>query len=276
MSDFDISRQTTVSQPTIFIPHGAGPCFFMNWEPVDTWEGMRKFLENIPDTLPEKPRAILLVSAHWLSDDFAVTYNKNSELIFDYYGFPKETYELTYPATGNQELAERIYTLLRRSGLKTELQSQRGYDHGVFVPLKVMLPEADVPVVQLSLRSDLNPSVHIAAGHALKSLRDEGVLIIGSGMSFHNMPAFNNPIFTSPSRVFDDWLTNTVEADPKKRIDNLRQWHLAPYAHDCHPLNKEEHLMPLMFVTGAAGDDVGRKVFSELIMDTQLSAFRYG
>ena len=263
-------------QPVLFIPHGAGPCFFMDWNPPGTWAGMAGFLKSVAASLPARPRAILMVSAHWRTQEFCVTAGEHPELIYDYYGFPDHTYALTYPAPGAPALAERVDTLLSQAGLASQRDAKRGFDHGMFVPLKLMFPEADIPVVQLSLRDDLDPATHLSAGEALASLRDEGVLIVGSGMSFHNMRGYGDARFTAPSEAFDEWLTQTVEAEPGRRHAALSDWAQAPHASQCHPPGDEEHLIPLRVAAGAARKDKGRKIYSEQVLKTQLSAFRFG
>ena len=275
MTHSSTSLVASTVQPVLFIPHGAGPCFFMDWNPADTWEGMAAYLKGIAASLPARPRAIVMVSAHWLTAGFSVTTGDQPDLIFDYYGFPEHTYELTYPAPGAPALAERIVTLLAEAGLPGARDAQRGFDHGMFIPLKLMFPGADIPVVQLSLRENLDPAAHLAAGKALSVLRDEGVLIVGSGMSFHNMSGYGNPQFTPLSEAFDDWLSRAVEASPEQRRARLSDWTHAPHAYQCHPPGHEEHLMPLMVAAGAAGESAGRKVYSEQVLKTQLSAFRF-
>ncbi len=262
--------------PVLFVPHGAGPCFFMDWNPADTWDGMAAFLRSVADTLPERPRAIVLVSGHWLEPGFSVTGSARPPLIYDYSGFPAHTYELTYPAPGEPQLAERIAGLLGKPGEQARVDPRRGYDHGVFIPLKLMFPKADIPVVQLSLRRDMDPVAHIAAGRALAALRDEGVLIVGSGMSFHNMRGYGDPRYTSVSASFDEWLTAAVESEPAQREALLRDWERAPHARDSHPPGGEEHLLPLLVAAGAGAGSEGRKVYSEEVMKTTLSAFRFG
>ena len=263
-------------QPVFFIPHGAGPCFFMDWSPRNTWDGMADFLRSVIGRLPEKPTAILLVSAHWRTQEFSVTAGSQPDLIYDYFGFPDHTYKLTYPAPGAPALAHRVSRLLVGAQQNTLEDSGRGFDHGMFIPLKVMFPEADIPVVQLSLRQDLDPEAHLQAGRALAPLRDEGVLILGSGMSFHNMRGYGDKRFTPLSEAFDDWLTDTVEGDSGIRYQRLRKWVQAPHALDCHPHGDEEHLIPLLVAAGAAGEEPGKKVYSERVMETQLSAFQFG
>lgn len=266
----------THTQPTVFIPHGAGPCFFMAWNPPHAWVSMEHFLRGLADTLPQPPKAILVVSAHWLAPVFSVTAQANPSLIFDYYGFPASTYALQYPACGEPSLAERVVTLLQAAGLSAQKDEQRGFDHGVFIPLLLMFPEAHIPVVQLSLRHDLDPAAHLQAGRALAALREEGVLIVGSGMSFHNMRGYGDARFTPISAQFDTWLTETVEASAADCWHGLSAWEQAPAARLCHPPRAEEHLLPLMVAAGAAGDDTGKKIFSDNVLETTLSAFRFG
>ena len=263
-------------QPTLFVPHGAGPCFFMDWNPAHAWDRMAEYLSSIRNHLPEPPRAILMVSAHWLDAEFRVTTHASPELIYDYYGFPKHTYELTYPAPGDPALAQQVVDLLGEAGLAASGDAQRGFDHGMFIPLKLMFSAADIPVVQLSLRQDMDPEVHVKAGQALASLRDQGVLIVGSGMSFHNMQGYGDPRFGPVSDLFDHWLKQTVEAPAVERNQALSQWAEAPNARLCHPPRAEEHLIPLMVAAGAAGDDAGQQVFTDRVLETRLSGFQFG
>lgn len=258
-------------QPTFFIPHGGGPCFFMD-DSRGVWTGMEAFLSTLLDTLPEQPKAILIVSGHWETSGFRLTSGEAPSLIYDYYGFPKHTYELTYPAPGDPELAARAQRLLEGAGLEAELDPGRGFDHGVFVPMKVARPEGDIPIVQLSLDRKLDPMKHIEAGRALAPLRDEGVLIIGSGMSFHNMRAYGNPLYTETSRSFDDWLTEAVAPPGDERAAALSRWAEAPGGRQSHP--EEEHLIPLMVAAGAS-DAPGEKIYSEIVLETVISGFRF-
>lgn len=262
--------------PTLFIPHGAGPCFFMDWNPPTAWDAMADFLKNVAGALPQRPQAVVVVSAHWLEPVFSVTSGARPELIYDYHGFPPHTYELRYDARGEPGLAERIAALLGHAQLPAKTDPHRGFDHGMFIPLKLMFPAADIPVVQLSLRRDLDPLAHLQAGQALAALRDEGVLIVGSGMSFHNMRGYGDPRFGPVSDEFDRWLTAAVEAPPQSRHRALANWAQAPSARLSHPLQAEEHLLPLMVVAGAAGEDGGQRVFSDRVLETTLSAFRFG
>ncbi|WP_345936932.1 MULTISPECIES: DODA-type extradiol aromatic ring-opening family dioxygenase [Tistrella] len=271
-----VTRTSTTRMPSLYIPHGGGPCFFMDWSPRDTWTRMGDFLRGLLASLPARPTAIIVVSAHWMTDDFAVTGGTAPGLLFDYYGFPPHTYELRYPAPGAPDLAARARALLTGAGFATATDNDRGFDHGVFIPLLLMAPAADIPVIQLSVRNDLDPAAHLAAGAALAALRDEGVLILGSGMSFHNMRGYGDPRFGPISDSFDGWLTGAVESDPATRNRALTQWDTAPSARLCHPPRAEEHLIPLMVAAGAGGGDAGTRIFSDRVMETTVSAFRFG
>jgi aromatic ring-opening dioxygenase catalytic subunit (LigB family) len=258
-------------QPSLFIPHGGGPCFFMP-DPHGIWAGMEAYLKALPSTLPEPPRAILVVSGHWEERAFTFSAAEAPPLIFDYYGFPPETYRLTWPAPGAPWLAERGSALLADAGLPVSIDPQRGYDHGVFIPLKVAFPEAEVPVAQMSLHASLDPALHLAAGHALASLRDDGVLVVGSGMSFHNLRAMGDPRVAEPSKEFDRWLTDAAQSEPVERGALLSRWETAPWARLCHP--REEHLLPLMVAAGAS-EGRGMQDYGEVVLGGAVSAFRF-
>lgn len=258
-------------QPSFFIPHGGGPCFFMD-DPRGVWTGMEAFLRSLPATLADRPRAVLVVSGHWETDGFAFTGAEQPSLLYDYYNFPLHTYELSYEVPGAPALAARAASLLAATGIKAAVDPVRGLDHGVFVPLKVALPNADIPIVEMSVDRNLNPALHIAAGRALAALRDEGVLILGSGMSFHNMRGYGDPHFTEPSMAFDTWLTDAVALDGQARADALIAWEAAPAARLSHP--KAEHLLPLMVAAGAA-DGSGSRIYSEKVLETVISGFRF-
>jgi aromatic ring-opening dioxygenase catalytic subunit (LigB family) len=260
--------------PTLFIPHGAGPCFFMDWTrgPADTWDKTAAWLKGLLAVLPERPKAILVVSGHWEEPVFTVGSAPKPPMLFDYYGFPEETYRLRFDAPGSPALASRVRDLLGAAGFPTAEDAERGYDHGVFVPLKLVTPQADIPVVQLSLRADLDPGAHLAAGRALAPLRDEGVLIVGSGMSWHNMRGFS-PAFTAKSQAFDAWL-GVAMADPARRDEAIRHWDQGPYAREAHP--REEHLAPLFVAAGAAEGQAGRVAFRDLAMDVAISGYEFG
>ncbi len=266
--------------PTMFTPHGGGPCFFMDWDPADTWDKLRKFLEDLPSSLPEKPKALLVISGHWEETRFTVQTNPAPPLLFDYGGFPPHTYELTWPAPGDPALAAKVRGLLEGAGFETGEDDARGYDHGTFVPLMVAFPEANIPIVQLSLRSDLDAQAHLAAGRSLAPLRDEGVLIIGSGNSYHNMQvmmrSMRGGVADEPHGLeFDRWLTDAVtRANGVERDKMLAAWDKAPGARDANP--REEHLLPLHVVAGAADDDRGFKTLEDHAMGVVESAFTFG
>lgn len=256
-------------EPIDFIPHGGGPCFFMDWTmgPPDTWNTMAAFLRSY-DAQPH-PKAILIVSGHWEETAFSLTAHPRPSLIYDYYGFPPHTYKLEYNAPGFPDLAARAAQLLQQSDLPTRLDSARGWDHGVFIPLKLMYPAADVPIVQLSLHNSLDPTLHLRAGGALRPLLAEGVRIIASGMSYHNLRQFG-PRAAAPSEAFDEWLTQALAAEDRNA--QLAQWASAPSARDAHP--REEHLIPLMVAVGAAGPSPAEKIYTGDIMGARVSAFR--
>jgi aromatic ring-opening dioxygenase catalytic subunit (LigB family) len=262
-------------QPTLFLPHGGGPCFFMDWTwgPADTWHATQRFLEGVAASLPEPAKALLVISGHWEEPAFTASAAAKPQLIFDYTGFPEETYRLTWPAPGDPELASRVTGLLKQAGLPSAISSNRGFDHGVFVPLKVAFPQAQIPVVTLSLAASLDPALHLAAGRALAPLREERVLIVGSGMSFHNLRGYLRPETPERARAFDAWLTNAVESHATERAALLTAWRKAPFAAYAHP--REEHLIPLMVAAGAGGDAPGTLIFTDEPMGAAISAYRF-
>jgi len=266
--------------PALFIPHGGGPCFFMDWNPADAWDRQRDFLSHLSENLPEKPKALLVISGHWEEAQFTVQQNPTPPLLFDYQGFPPSTYELTWPAPGDPALSDRVKSLLDSAGFPTNIDTARGFDHGVFIPLKVAFPQADIPCVQLSLRADLDPQAHIAVGRALAPLRDEGVLIIGSGNTYHNMGKMMRAMQGQGGDEingveFDRWLTDAItQSDPAIRNQLLCDWAKAPGARDANP--REEHLIPLHVVAGAALSDRGVKTLEDHVMGAVESAFQFG
>jgi aromatic ring-opening dioxygenase catalytic subunit (LigB family) len=270
------SGEAGALMPTLYIPHGGGPCFFMEWTmgPRDTWDGMGAWLRQLASTMPAKPKAMLVVSAHWEEHEVTVNTAANPPLLYDYYGFPAETYEIKYAAPGAPELAERVQELLGNAGIKSRSDSGRGLDHGVFVPLKLVYPEADIPIVQLSLKSGLDPAKHIELGRALGPLRSEGVLIVGSGMSYHNLSRFGSN-GAPDSIAFDNWLNEAVcHNDQAERNQRLTAWAKAPAARGAHP--REEHLIPLMVAAGAAGSEAGKRIYNERVMGMAISGFQFG
>ena len=260
--------------PVLYLPHGGGPLPLLG-DPGH--KDVTEFLKNIRSRLGQ-PSAILVVSAHWEEARPTIQSAEHPEMLYDYSGFPPETYKITYPAPGQPELAKEIRGELDKTGFKSALDGERGFDHGVFVPLKLIFPEADIPCFQVSLIRGLDPARHIDLGRALSYLRDQNVLIIGSGMSFHNMRAFmsGGTDENQPDEAFDRWLVKTCCAEdlaPDERDHELINWSQAPQARYCHP--REEHLLPLYVCYGAAGYDPppAELVFNKTVMGKKVSAF---
>lgn len=236
-----------------------------------------RFMQSLAADLP-RPTAILVITAHWEEEVVSITYSPAPDMMYDYYGFPPESYEFKYPAPGDQPLAKQIQQLLQGNNIDARLDNQRAYDHGTFVPLMLIYPAADIPVVQLSLLASLDPAAHISIGKALAPLREQGVLILGSGMSFHNMRAFfsNDPTIKGKSEAFDNWLTETLCAPNltnQDREQRLRDWAAAPQGRFCHP--REEHLLPLHVCWGAASESasIAGQTFSGVLFNTAISGY---
>ncbi len=261
--------------PTYFISHGGGPWPFMPEQRNGSYRGLAAFLAGMPAQIGVTPRALLVISGHWEEPDFAVMAHPRPPMLYDYYGFPPHTYQVRYAAPGAPSLAARVGALVAAAGLATHADTQRGFDHGTFTPLAVMYPQADVPVLQVSLRADFDPAAHLALGRALAPLRDEGVLIIGSGLSYHNLRAMGASA-REPSRQFDDWLAAALGADPQARAAQLLQWEAQPAARFAHP--REEHLLPLMVAVGAAFDEPCERVYQQhdFMGAISVSSFRFG
>ena len=255
----------------VYFSHGGGPLPILG---DASHQAMNEFMVQLPVQL-KKPDAILVVSAHWEERAATLLGAASPSLFYDYYGFPDEAYAITYPAPGNPDLAERISGLLNQNQIPARIDPQRGFDHGLFIPLKMMYPEADIPALQLSLLRGLDPEAHLALGKALRSLLDENILVIGSGFSFHNMGAF---IWEGGRRPdagndgFQNWLieTCTSSLSPSEREQRLNEWQKAPAARYCHP--REEHLLPLHVCVGMA-DKVGRIIFDDYILGKRSIAF---
>jgi aromatic ring-opening dioxygenase catalytic subunit (LigB family) len=266
--------------PTLYIPHGGGPCFFMETAPGlprDMWDGMAAYLRGIGDSLGTRPKTVLVISGHWETERPTVNTAARPPLLFDYYGFPEHTYRLTYPVPGSPTLARRVRELLGAAEIASDEEPERGLDHGVFVPFKLIFPDADIPVVQLSLNRSLDAASHLKIGRALTPLREEGVLIVGSGMSYHNLRDLysSDPRALRAAAEFDAWLGEAVvEADYATRERKLAAWHQAPGARAAHP--RPEHLIPLMVAAGAAGEDAGRRSYNEPLLGKPISGFRFG
>jgi len=263
-------------QPTFFINHGGCPCFFLDPGPMrEGWKELENYLRGFAQTLKEQPRAILVISGHWEEVRPTVNAGPAPPLLFDYGGFPEHTYRLTWPAPGDPTLAARVRDLLGLAGIESGADERRGWDHGVFVPLKVMLPDADIPTVQLSLKQGLDPEAHLAIGHALAPLRKEGVLIVGSGQSYHNMRGFmgGSGRADPDAEAFDAWLREAL-VDGNTRDRSLTAWEQAPGARQAQP--REDHLLPLMVAAGAAWEELGQTAFHGHALGKPISGFRFG
>jgi aromatic ring-opening dioxygenase catalytic subunit (LigB family) len=262
-------------QPVYYLSHGGGPWPYMAGPMRAHFALMERALQDLPHQLPEPPRAVLVVSGHWEEEQFTVSSAAHPGMVYDYYGFPPETYRISYPAPGSPQLAARVRELLGAAGWQVHADDARGFDHGTFSMLQPIFPDADVPVVQLSMKISMDPAEHIAAGAALATLRDENILIIGSGQSYHNLRRWG-PAGTRPAAAFDAWLRQTLLAGtPAERRAALIHWQDAPAAREAHP--HEDHLMPLMVVVGAAGDDPAVAVYGEQFMGClAVSSFRFG
>lgn len=240
------------------------------------FHALEESLADIPRQIGARPKALLVISGHWEEREFSVMASPQPPMVYDYYGFPEHTYQVKYEAPGSPELAQRVRGLLESAGMTARLDPQRGFDHGTFTPLVVMYPDADVPVVQLSLKTGYDPSTHLAAGKALAPLREEGVLIIGSGLSYHNLRAFG-PGAKQVSKTFDAWLQETlVRSTPAAREQRLLDWDSAPAARQAHP--QEDHLIPLMVAAGAAEAEKATVIYHEegLLGGVTASSFRFG
>ncbi|APW40589.1 dioxygenase [Rhodoferax koreense] len=260
--------------PVYFVSHGGGP-----WPWVD---GMREqfarteqAFRQMPQRFPAKPKAVLVITGHWEAEAFTVSTAEHPSMEYDYYGFPEHTYRIQYRAPGAPALAARVRELLGAAGMESAEDPRRGFDHGTFVPMALMYPEADIPVVMLSMKSSYDPAEHIRLGQALVPLRDEGVLIIGSGLTYHNMRGFGRPTSTPVASAFEAYLNDAITAPTAAvRNERLVHWEAAPGARLAHP--QEDHLIPLMVVAGAAGDDVGRRLFVDQAMNVAMASYEFG
>lgn len=261
------------TQPTFFLSHGGGPWPWLRKE-MPFLDGLHQSLKDVVMSLAEKPRAIVIVSGHWEEDEFTIMSNPQPPMIYDYYGFPEHTYKIKYAAPGSPKLALRIKAVLGENSISTSLNPERGFDHGVYSLLYPMYPDADIPVVQVSMKNDFNPTEHFRLGMALSSLRREGVLIIGSGNLFHNLREMQRSRIQS--ELFDSWIRKVVlSQDLKFRNEEILNWESAPFARYCHP--REDHLVPLFVALGAAHQDFGTLIFGEPLMGrVSVSSFRFG
>lgn len=262
--------------PVVFIPHGGGPLPLTD----DTrHQSLRQFLSGLPN-LYSKPDAIIVISAHWQEREPTLQMLNQPGMIYDFHGFPESAYQLQYPAPGAPTLATEIADQLSLHGFTAKLDEQRGFDHGAYVPLMLMYPDADIPVLQLSLMSNMDPAAHLALGRALQDLRQRNIMIIGSGMSFHNLEAFfvDNDQLNEADYHFTNWLID-VCSNPKHkgqhRKSMLIDWLNAPYAKVCHP--SPEHLLPLHVCVGAAdhGEQEAEVIFDGQVLGKRVCALNW-
>ena len=257
--------------PTYFISHGGGPWpWLANMR--QSLATLEDSLANMPAEVGETPKAILMVSGHWEADTFAVMTSLAPGMLYDYNNFPPETYKIVYPAPGAPDLAMHTADLIRKAGLPTSLDPKRGFDHGTFAPAYIMYPDASVPIYQVSLQHGYDPQAHFALGRALAPLRDEGVLIVGSGLSYHNLRLFG-PGAKVPSAAFDDWLADTMAKPGSARTEALLNWESAPYARTCHA--QEDHFVPLFAALGAAEDEPATMVYHDTNVFGGVTASSY-
>ncbi len=255
----------------IYFSHGGGPLPILG---DSSHKAMIDFMTQLPWRL-WKPDMILVISAHWEERVATVLGAEYPPMFYDYYGFPEQAYEIQYGAPGCPELANEIVALLKKLGAPAAVDGQRGFDHGLFIPLKMMYPDADIPAIQLSLLRGLNATAHVALGHALRGLLNKNVLVIGSGFSFHNMREFlapGRPAQDALNDSFQDWLIHLMAGSLTQadRERSLIEWERAPAARYCHP--REEHLLPLHVCAGMAGEP-GGLVFDDMIMGKRSVAF---
>lgn len=267
-----MERNTLEDQAQIvYFSHGGGPLPILG---DASHKAMVDFMTRLPSQLT-KPDAILVISAHWEEEAATLIGAQHPEMFYDYYGFPDAAYAITYPAPGSPAYATKIARLLEENNIRSHIDPQRGFDHGLFIPLKLMYPQADVPSLQLSLLRGLNPAAHIALGRALRELMQENILVIGSGFSFHNLRAFSGQAIgtSDPANdAFQDWLIELCSGTilQSEREKRLIEWEQAPSARYCHP--REEHLLPLHVCIGMA-DKAAKLVFDDQILGKRSVAF---
>ena len=265
------NKSQEIKAQIVYFSHGGGPLPILG---DAGHKAMIDFMTRLPSRL-KKPDAILVISAHWEENAATLLGAQNPAMFYDYYGFPDEAYRNHLPGPGSPELANRIAGLLEKNNIPARIDPQRGFDHGLFIPLKLMYPQADIPSLQLSLLRGLNPSAHIALGKALRELMNENILVIGSGFSFHNMRAFTweGPDTPDPANdAFQNWLIEvcTGPIPQPEREQRLIEWEKAPSARYCHP--REEHLLPLHVCLGMA-DKPAELIFDDQILGKRSVAF---
>ena len=268
---------TQARMPTYFLSHGGGPWPWLKALRPGIYDQLETSLLDVRRELGATPRAVLMISGHWEADRFLVSSSARPPMLYDYGGFPEHTYRIRYDAPGAPALAAQVHSMLERGGMATGLDPQRGFDHGTFSLMHTMYPEAKMPLVQLALRSDFDSFAHIRVGELIAPLRDEGVVIVGSGFSFHDTLAMRSGTGAASSAVFDRWLDDTlVGSSPDERRERVIQWATAPAARAAHP--REDHLLPLMVAVGAAGNDAGTRVYHQpdFMGAITASSYRFG
>ncbi len=255
----------------VYFSHGGGPLPILG---DASHQAMIEFMTTLPSQL-RKPDLILVISAHWEESAATLLGAQQPPMFYDYYGFPDQAYQITYPAPGNPEFANRVVETLKRNQIAARIDPARGFDHGLFIPLKMMYPLADIPCLQLSLLRGLDPTAHLALGKALQEFGSENILVIGSGFSFHNMRAFSWQGTETPdpaNDAFQNWLVETCAGSlpQAEREHRLVEWEKAPAARYCHP--REEHLLPLHVCMGMAGRPA-KLVFDDHILGKRGVAF---
>ncbi|MSQ59122.1 MAG: dioxygenase [Betaproteobacteria bacterium] len=260
--------QPTLRQPTLFVSHGAPT---MALEPGAAGAALSALGKRLP-----RPSSILIISPHWDSPSAVVSSAVRPQTIHDFHGFPAPLYELRYPASGAPAMAQRVTELLQAAGIPCASDPMRGLDHGAWSPLRFLFPEADIPAAQLSLQSQRDPSYQVHVGRALAPLRDENVLIIGSGSMTHNLSEFRGKRFDSPPQPyvteFQEWFARRIGARNLEELMDYRR--LAPNAARAHP--EDEHLLPLFIAMGANGESrqverlVDEVIYGMLAMDAYI------
>lgn len=262
--------------PTYYLSHGGGPWPWLKTGSGITFERLEASLLEVRRELGELPRAVLFISGHWESSQFLASSGSYPSMVYDYSGFPEEMYRIRYDAPGAPELATQVQTLLTRGGMLAGLDPARGFDHGTFSVAKILFPDATMPIGQLSLRADYDPGAHLEVGRLIAPLREDGVLIIGSGSSYHNLRGLGGS-GEQASRTFENWLNETlVGVDTAERRQRLLDWASAPAARAAHP--QEDHLLPLMVAVGAAGEDSGARIYlqDDFMGGITLSSYGFG
>lgn len=270
------TRKMAVIAPALFVNHGGGPLPLLgDKDHVGLTVFLRDELKKHVNL--KEIKAIILVTAHWEENIVTISSGKHHDLYFDYYGFPPESYKYTYDAPGDPETAERIHEALKTAGIPSKLDPKRGWDHGVFVPMMLINPAADIPIIQVSVLKNQDPEDHYKLGQVLNEFRKEGIAVFGSGMSYHNMRQFrfgrnNNRVV---NKEFDDYLFKVCTAEEEKaRRDGLLLWREQTGANEAHPIEAAEHLMPLLVIAGAGGSKAGERIFNWDMSGTfRLSGF---